>query len=417
MTKRPERSTTGQAQSRHLRFWARLVLAPVAIIGAVLSFHSLHDAALPTFGPGYAAGFPLLVDLLILGASLQYVAGTKVRRSVRGWRLTAHAGVIATLGLNALAAEHVSQVPWHVTAPAVWAVLVELTAQQARGDTKTTDTPHHNGNAISWILWLTAPLESTRTRLLMMRTGITDAHTARIAVGVHAAAREVLRLALPHRNGHRVRKIISRQLRAGSLPPAAILVPLGWGEPHRTMRDRRPETVLQAVLYGVLDPAIQATAPGQRTQSFDAGPVSAAADDTFTDDPPDQDRPADPDDHDLAGDDVSEGIDNGSHEKKGPDTGPATDMDEDDSADTTKQDAHSRDPSGNPRSEQHQRLAAAVNIMRQTPNITGPALRAALSAQGWDVSVRTATRILPTARREAATEPRVSIDSVRSPRR
>ncbi len=38
------------------------------------------QAAQPTFGPYLAGGFPLLVDLLILGASLQYVAGAKIGR-------------------------------------------------------------------------------------------------------------------------------------------------------------------------------------------------------------------------------------------------------------------------------------------------------------------------------------------------
>jgi hypothetical protein len=67
-------------QARRLRFWARIVLVPVALIGAILSFQSLYQAAVPTFGQWLAAGFPLLVDLLILGASLQYVAGAKIGR-------------------------------------------------------------------------------------------------------------------------------------------------------------------------------------------------------------------------------------------------------------------------------------------------------------------------------------------------
>ena len=239
-------------QARRLGFWARVVLVPVAAIGAVLSFRSLYQAAVPTFGDYLATGFPLLVDLLILGASLQYVAGAKVGRPMAGWRLTAHAGVAGTLVLNALAAKELGEVPWHVTAPAVWAVLVELTAKQVLGEWKATHTA--KADVISLPLWMTAPVESVRTRLLMFRTGITNAHQARIAVGVNAAAREALRLALPKRNARRVRKIINRQLRAGSLTPVAILRPLGWTKGGVVLNNARPDVILKAVLQEVLDP-------------------------------------------------------------------------------------------------------------------------------------------------------------------
>lgn len=240
-------------QARRLGVWARVVLVPVAVIGAVLSFQSLYQAAVPTFGDYLAAGFPLLVDLLILGASLQYVAGAKIGRPMAGWRLTAHAGVGGTLVLNALAAKELGEVPWHITAPAVWAVLVELTAKQVLGEWKATHSAR--ADTISLPLWMTAPIESIRTRLLMFRTGITDAHKARIAVGVNAAAREALRLALPKRNARRVRKIINRQLRAGSLTPVAILRPLGWTKGGVVLNDARPDVILQAVLQEVLDPS------------------------------------------------------------------------------------------------------------------------------------------------------------------
>lgn len=113
-----------------LRVWARIVLIPVAVIGAALSFDSLYRAAVPVFGDRLAYGFPLLVDALILGASLEYVAGAKVGRPHSGWRLTAHAGIAGTLALNALAAHTPAEVPWHIVAPAVWSVLVELTARR-----------------------------------------------------------------------------------------------------------------------------------------------------------------------------------------------------------------------------------------------------------------------------------------------
>jgi hypothetical protein len=59
--------------------------------------------------------------------------------------------VVGTLTLNALAAEHLDDVPWHIAAPAVWAVLVELTAQQVRGDWSANHTARADSIPLS--LW------------------------------------------------------------------------------------------------------------------------------------------------------------------------------------------------------------------------------------------------------------------------
>jgi hypothetical protein len=243
-------------QARRLSMWARVVLVPVAVIGAVLSYQSLYKAAQPTFGPYLAGGFPLLVDLLILGASLQYVAGAKIGRPMTGWRLTAHCGVAATLVLNALAARELGEVPWHVTAPAVWAVLVELTGKQVLGQWRAS----HQGPAasIAASLWVSSPVESFRTRLLMARTGVADAHEARISVGTAAAAREALNLSLPRRSSprrdaRRVRRVVNRQLRAGSLPPQAVMEAVGWSSTDR-QPERSPESILRAVVQTILRP-------------------------------------------------------------------------------------------------------------------------------------------------------------------
>ncbi|GAB3258311.1 DUF2637 domain-containing protein [Kineosporia babensis] len=243
-------------QARRLSAWARVVLVPVAIIGAVLSYQSLYKAAEPTFGPYLAAGFPLLVDLLILGASLQYVAGAKVGRPMTGWRLTAHCGVVATLFLNALASRNLGEVPWHVTAPAVWAVLVELTGKQVLGQWKAAN--FGPSASIPPSLWISAPIESFRTRLLMARTGVADAHQARIGLGTTAAAREALNLALPRRvndrrDAKRVRRVVNRQMRAGSLPPQAVLGAVGWTDPHQ-QSERSPEKILRSVVHEILRP-------------------------------------------------------------------------------------------------------------------------------------------------------------------
>lgn len=239
-----------QRQARTLRVWAMIVLIPVAVIGAALSFQSLYRAAVPVFGTLLALGFPLLVDFLILGASLQYVAGAKTGRPRAGWRWTAHAGVAGTLALNAMAAQTPGAVPWHVTAPAVWSVLVELAAREVLGQWRAVHAPP--GDRIPLRLWMTAPLESARTWLRIARRVEGEQAHARLDVGVHAAAVEALKLALPQRRARRVRRILQRQLRAGSLPPSAILGPLGWMDATAALTEVTPEAILRAALRDTL---------------------------------------------------------------------------------------------------------------------------------------------------------------------
>lgn len=246
-------STAGddvRRQARALRVWALVVLVPVAVIGAALSFRSLYERAVPVFGPQLALGFPLLVDFLILGASLQYVAGAKTGRPRAGWRWTAHAGVTGTLTLNAMAAPSLAEVPWHVTAPAVWSVLVELSAREVLGQWRAVHAPI--GDRIPLRLWLTAPVESARTWLRLARRVEGEQALARLDVGVHAAAVEALKLALPQRGARRVRRILRRQLRAGSLPPAAVLGPLGWMDDADALAEVTPQSVLRAALSDAL---------------------------------------------------------------------------------------------------------------------------------------------------------------------
>jgi hypothetical protein len=352
----------------------------VAIIGAVLSYRSLYDAAVPTFGENFAVGFPLLVDLLILGASLQYVAGAKVGRPMTGWRLTAHAGVIATLVLNALAATRLKDVPWHVTAPAVWAVLVELTARQVLGEWRAAGTSRVRSSPL--LLWVTAPCESVRTRLFMLRKGIDDEQDARVAVGVQAAAREVLRLALPGRSARRARKLINSQLRAGSLPPAVLLAPLDRADPDTSAQ--RPEIILRDVLRRVLH-----------------------LDQDLT-----EQRP--PEDPTGRGRGEPEGDDVRDRDERGPGHLTVTDRAaisaEDGEQERQPEPSHPDRAAKKPlsRSETRRRLAYAAGILQQHPDATGPEMAAELVAGGWTVSDRTAARIILIAREEAARSTRTA---------
>lgn len=209
-----------------LRRAAVLVLAFVALAGAVLSFASLYRAAVPTFGPWLAAGFPLTVDALCAGAALAYAAGAKLGRPRSGWRWTAHAAAVGTVALNALAAPDLAHVPWHVAAPVTWSVLVELAGRELLGEWKATHAVPRD--RIPARLWWSAPVESARTWLLMARVGLSSHSAARVEVGVHAAAREALRLAVSGPEAASVRRVLERQLRAGSLDPVAVLAAIGW---------------------------------------------------------------------------------------------------------------------------------------------------------------------------------------------
>jgi len=422
----PDDSLALTRQSKRLAFWARIVLVPVAAIGAVLSFRSLYEAATPTFGPVLAAGFPLLVDLLILGASLQYVAGAKIGRPMAGWRLTAHAGVAGTLALNALAAPQAGDIPWHVTAPAVWAILVELTAKQVLGEWRATHAIRVDKIFLS--LWITAPIESIRTRLLMFRTGTTNAHQARISVGVHAAAREALHLALPGRfaqpgrSARRVRRVINRQLRAGSLPPAAILRPLGWTADGVVLRDTRPAAILHGILHGVLSPSQLEPSPTepetiliQRTIDLTTSPATdyTAPSVKGVEHTPQILQPAEYASIEQPRDLVQElttpvAQPGPEHREEHPQPGvpepsqhippaPAEFTAAAPLNETSKADL------------QQQRLVCVSKIIQEDAGITGPALQGKLAENGWPVSARTATRILADARRQQAEEQRLRV--------
>jgi len=237
-------TTTSAPTTRTVGWWARRILAVVAVIGAVLSYKSLYLYAEPKIGQWAALAFPLLVDMLVLGASLQYIDGVRRGRPLAGWRLAAHLGVAGTILLNFLAADGVwLDVPVHVVAPIVWSVLVELTAREVLGDYRAVhDVP---ADRIPLRLWLSAPVESARTALLMARTGERSAARARVLLGLHAAARQALLLAVPGVRGRRTRAAVRGQLRAGSLDPRDLLTALGEG--HQSSRE-----VLQAVTRYVL---------------------------------------------------------------------------------------------------------------------------------------------------------------------
>jgi hypothetical protein len=165
----------------------------------------------------------------------------------------------------------------------VWAVLVELYAREAAGAWKAEHTVPPE--RIPARLWITAPIESARTWLRQGRTGVREHQVARRDVGLHAAAVEALRLALPEgAECARVRRIIGRQLRAGSMPPTAVLAAIGW---TGDLSDRTPEAVLRAALADVLTTspgrsgasAVTASGVGSELDVMAAIPATSRADD------------------------------------------------------------------------------------------------------------------------------------------
>mgnify|MGYP000502941570 CR=1 FL=1 len=246
------------------RVCAALGLLGIALLGALNSWAAMYASAsaglsgthLPTLdvrwlGPVNIAGatVPLLIDALIVVASLRYVVGVKEQRPVAGWRVAAHVAIAATVVMNALAAQHAADIPWHVVAPAVLSLVVELTARDILGQLREV----RRGMDVDRIplrLWLSAPAESARTSWRMARTGERSASSARTAADACAAARDALNRALPGTSNASVRRQITRRLWAGTIPPEDVFAACGWTGTDGTPLD--PDAVLRAALKGIV---------------------------------------------------------------------------------------------------------------------------------------------------------------------
>jgi hypothetical protein len=331
-----------------LQAGAILVLSPVAGIAAALSFQSLHEAAAPIFGP-LALGFPLLVDMLILGSTLAFLAGASAGRALPGWRWTAHGGVSGTLALNALAASGPATIAWHITPALVWSVLVEMSARQVTGRPSSTAA----AEPIPVRIWLSSPLDAFRTWLQMARSGQPCHRQARADLAVHAAARQALRTAMPQRRQRGARRLISRQLRFGALDPSVLLEHLR-GPLHRTVAQHHTAVVIQTLL--------------------DVSPTDRIGADRP--DPP-EGRPRHPPEPGAA--------DSRSPARAAPTRPPAE----------PHPTGHDAAPHRALSAERRQRRQqTAMDILRTQPGIGATHLARELTERGWPVSRRTAQRVL-----------------------
>lgn len=234
-----------------LALWvaAGVPLAVGAVAGLALSFGNVVEVVRPIVGNDLAPVFPLVWDVVLAGAALAYLATAYGGRPRVMWRVISLSGAVGTVVVNATAAHDTASLVIHVSGPAAWAVLVEAGAAQLRADYRTKNQDVL-GQAIPVRLWIWSPRESARTWLRMARRLDGEQKSARLEAGVHAAAVEALRLAVPGRAGRRARRIIVRQLRAGSLSPEAVLRSVGWLDPGQ---DTGPgQQVLRAALAGAL---------------------------------------------------------------------------------------------------------------------------------------------------------------------
>jgi hypothetical protein len=202
---------------------AGVPLAAGAVAGLALSFGNIVATVTPIVGPGLAVAFPLVWDVILLGAAIAYLATAYAGRPRVMWRVISLVGVAGTVAVNASAAVDVRSLVVHISGPVAWGVLVEAAATQLRTTRHATGAEVGADQVIPVRLWASAPIESARVWLRLARRLSGEQAAARAEVGAHTAAIEALRLALPGRAGRRVRRIITRQIRTGALSPADAL--------------------------------------------------------------------------------------------------------------------------------------------------------------------------------------------------
>lgn len=231
------------------RWTGAVVLAVVAMVAAVLSWSSLSEAASLIWGPRLALAFPLLVDALIVGSALIYVAGVRAGVASDGWRLTAHAAAGGTVVLNAMTATTAGEVIWHVTPPLVLAALVELTRAELSRQRRALVIDDAPVDRIPGRLWVHRPVSSLRVWLHMAASGTRSHIDARAELARWASADDVLRRVLRGApGGRRVRRQVMAQVRDRALDPAVILAVIGWAPGWSGDRRRAAEALSAAAL-------------------------------------------------------------------------------------------------------------------------------------------------------------------------
>ena len=239
--------------------WLGIALALlVALVGAVLSWRGMYEAALNFWKIKFFAGaVPVAVDGFIMAGAVMWVASVRAGRRGTAWRAAAHFFIGLTIFLNAYGVlPDMKAVAWHIAGPLSWSALVELIAHHITE--KRRNELDADPDRIPLRLWLVSPRRSFRTWVRMARTGERNLDAAWIQVDRTAGAIDALKMALPHRRDRRLRRMIVQRLRGGSLPTAEVLRAVGWGGGERPADVDSQEVVrraLEAVLAdGLTDP-------------------------------------------------------------------------------------------------------------------------------------------------------------------
>jgi hypothetical protein len=204
-----------------------------------------------------AATLPAVIDLLIVAASWRYLIGVRRRIPVAGWRITAHTAIAASVLMNAAAAERPSDWAWHVVAPLSLSVVIELFVRELLG---TLGEVRREGRAdrIPLRLWITAPIESARTWLMIARRVTGMQALARAETGQRRASMLLVKIVLPGRTHAATRRTLATLTRTGALPPAAVAALVSE---HR------------ADPSGILPAALDRVASGVLARTPDAEPI------------------------------------------------------------------------------------------------------------------------------------------------
>ena len=168
-----------------------------------------------------AATLPAVIDLLIVAGSWRYLIGVRRRIPVAGWRVTAHTAIAVSVLMNAAAAERPADWPWHVVAPLSLSIVIELFVRELLG-TLGEVRRQGRGDRIPLRLWITAPVESARTWLMIARRVTGVQALARAEAGQRRASMLLVRIVLPGRRHTATRRTLAALTRTGALPPQAV---------------------------------------------------------------------------------------------------------------------------------------------------------------------------------------------------
>jgi Protein of unknown function (DUF2637) len=191
------------------------------------------------------SAFPVLLDTGVFVASEYYLATVRTGRPQHGFRALTHTLVAVTTALNVSAAHDWRQALYHAVPPLLFAALVELKARKELGDVRAQRSP---AERIPRRLWLTNPIQSAKLSLWVART--TSHSSVRAERERHLTAIRALRIAVPGRGSARTaRSLIRRQLRTGTLDPAALITATGLDQdPGQS----GPDAVLRVALLAAL---------------------------------------------------------------------------------------------------------------------------------------------------------------------